>query len=156
VPRVRVIGCGNPDAGDDAVGVVAARRLRERVPADVEVVVAPTALHVLDRMRDVEQVILVDATRTAGRARPAGTLVRAEAGPEGLPVELRSSLSSHGLGLGEAVGLASVLGEGARVVFLGLEAGDVRAGAGLSPPVEAALPVLVDAVVAEIAAGGRT
>jgi hydrogenase maturation protease len=151
VPRVRVIGCGNPDAGDDAVGLLATDRVRDRVPEDVEVVTAPTALHVLDLLEGAASVILVDATRTAGEERPAGTLVRVEAGPDGLPA-LRSSLSSHGVGLAEAIGLAAALGDGPRVVFLGVEVGDVRMGAGLSPVVEGALPGLVDAIVDEVAA----
>ncbi len=156
MPRVRVIGCGNPDAGDDAVGLVATDRVRDRVAPDVEVVTAPTALHVLDLLEGARSVILVDAARTAGGERPPGTIVRAEAGPDGLPVGLRSSLSSHGLGLAEAIGLAAALGGGPRVVFLGVEVGDVRAGRGLSPAVEGALAGLVDAIVDEAAAEEAT
>ena len=38
-PRVRVIGCGNPEAGDDAAGLARRRAARDAlVPADVEVV----------------------------------------------------------------------------------------------------------------------
>jgi hydrogenase maturation protease len=149
VPRIRVIGCGNPDAGDDAVGLVATERARDRLPSDVEVVAAPTALHVVDLLEGAEAVILVDAMRTAGGGRAPGTLVREVGRADGLPVALGSSLSSHGLGLGEAVGLAGALGAEARVVFLGLEVADVRAGRGLSDAVADALPSLVDAIVEE-------
>jgi hydrogenase maturation protease len=151
-----VIGCGNPDAGDDAVGLVATDRVRDRVSGDVEVVTAPTALHVLDLLEGARSVILVDGTRTTGDERPPGTLVRAEAGPEGLPVTLRSTLSSHGVGLAEAVGLAAALSTGPRLVFLGLEVGDVRVGRGLSSAVEGALPRLVDAIVDEVDAVGSS
>jgi hydrogenase maturation protease len=154
VPRVRIVGCGNIDAGDDAAGLVAVDRVRSLVPPDVDVVTAPTALHVLDLLEGVDSVLLVDAMRTSGRGREPGHVVRAESGPEGLPATLRSSLSSHGLGLAEAVGLAAALGPVPRVVFLGVEVGDVRAGRGLSSAVDAALPSLVDAIVRE--AGGGT
>jgi hydrogenase maturation protease len=154
VPRVRIVGCGNPDAGDDAAGLVAVDRVRSLVPPDVDVVTAPTALHVLDLLEGVDSVLLVDAMRTTGGGREPGHVVRVESGPEGLPATLRSSLSSHGLGLAEAVGLAAALGPVPRVVFLGVEVGDVRAGRGLSPAVDAALPVLVAAIVRE--AGGGT
>ena len=154
MPRVRIVGCGNPDAGDDAAGLVAVDRARSLVPPDVDVVTAPTALHVLDLLEGVDSVLLVDAMRTTGDGREPGHVVRAESGPDGLPVTLRSSLSSHGLGLAEAVGLAAALGPVPNVVFLGVEVGDVRAGRGLSPAVEAALPALVDAIVRE--AGGGT
>ena len=124
--------------------------------SDVEVVTAPTALHVLDLLDDAATVVLVDAMRTAGTARSPGEVVRAESGADGLPVALRSSLSSHGLGLAEAVGLAAALGPVPRVVFLGVEVGDVVAGNGLSPAVDAALPALVEAIVREAGAGTET
>ena len=117
-------------------------------------VTAPTALHVLDLLDGAGTVVLVDAMRTTDGARDPGAVVRAESGPDGLPATLRSSLSSHGLGLAEAVGLAAALGPVPRVVFLGVEVGDVRAGRGLSPAVDAALPALVEAIVRE--AGGGT
>ena len=154
MPRVRIVGCGNLDAGDDAAGLVAVDRVRSLVPSDVEVVTAPTALHVLDLLEGADNVLLVDAMRTSGGGREPGRVVRAESGPEGLPTTLRSSLSSHGLGLAEAVSLAAALGPVPRVVFLGVEVGDVRAGRGLSSAVDAALPSLVDAIVRE--AGGGT
>ena len=156
MPRVRIVGCGNPDAGDDGAGLVAVERVRSLVPSDVEVVTAPTALHVLDLLEGVDSVLLVDAMRTTEGGREAGHVVRAESGPDGLPVALRSSLSSHGLGLAEAVGLAAALGPVPNVVFLGVEVGDVRAGRGLSPAVEAALPALVEAIVREARGGTGT
>ena len=150
--RIRVIGCGNPDAGDDAAGLAVARSVRERAPADVEVVEARDPLRVLDLLDDVERVVVVDAVRTAGGTRPAGSLVRAEAGPEGLPASLRSSLSSHGLGIVETIGIAAAVGTATPIVFHGVEADTVEAGVGLSPSVRAALPELVAAVLAEVGA----
>ena len=143
--RVRVIGCGNPEAGDDAAGLVAVRAARARLPADVQVV-------------DADAVVIVDAVRAHSGARVAGTLVRAVGDPDGLPAELHGAISSHGIGLAEAVGLAAALGPLPLVVFLGLEADDLTAGHGLSPAVAEALPALVDAIVDEAAAlaGSRT
>jgi hydrogenase maturation protease len=149
---VRVIGCGNPDAGDDALGLLAVRRARDRLPPDVEVVEAAVALHVLDLLDGADAAVVVDAVRTPGGTRDPGTLVRAEATIDGLPVDVRSSLSSHGLGLAEAVGLAAAVGPVPRLVFLGLEVGDVRIGESLSPAVAEAMPELVDTLVAEVLA----
>ena len=156
MPRVRIVGCGNPDAGDDAAGLVAVDRVRSLVPSDVDVVTAPTALHVLDLLDGAGTVVLVDAMRTTDGARDPGAVVRAESGADGLPATLRSSLSSHGLGLAEVVGLAAALGPVPRVVFLGVEVGDVRAGRGLSPAVDAALPAFVEAIVLEAGDGTGT
>jgi hydrogenase maturation protease len=150
--RVRVIGCGNPEAGDDAVGLVAVGLARRRLPPEVEVVEAGVALRVLDLLEDVDAVVIADAVRAPSGGREVGELVRAVGDPDGLPAELRSALSSHGLGIAEAVGLAGAMGPLPRVVFLGVEADDLTAGHGLSPAVAAALPALVDAVVEEVAA----
>jgi hydrogenase maturation protease len=152
ISRVRVIGCGNPEAGDDAVGLLAVGLARRRLPPAVEVVEAGSALRVLDLLEDVDAVVIVDAVRAPSGGREAGALVRAVGDPDGLPAELSGALSSHGLGIAEAVGLAAAMGPLPRVVFLGVEADDLTAGHGLSPAVAAALPALVDALVEEVAA----
>jgi hydrogenase maturation protease len=149
--RVRVIGCGNPDTGDDAAGLVAlheAHAALEAIPG-VEVVEAATPLALVHLLEEIDAALIVDAVRTPGGGRAPGALVRVEVGPGGLAAEVRSSLSSHGLGLAEAIGLAAALGESPRIVFLGVEAVDVTAGHGLSPAVEAAIPVLAGRIVAE-------
>ena len=150
--RVRVIGCGNPDAGDDAAGLVAlneARAALEAIPG-VEVVEAAAPLALVHLLEGVDAAVVVDAVRRTPRGGHApGALVRAEAGPEGLPAEVRSSLSSHGLGLAEAIGLAAALGESPRIVFLGVEGADATAGHGLSQAVRAAIPRLAGQIVSE-------
>ena len=150
--RVRLIGCGNPDAGDDAVGLLVVDALRARVPDGVEVVRAGPAVRVLELLDGVDAAVVVDAVRAPGGGRAPGTLVRVEAGPDGLPAELRNSLSSHGLGLAEAVGLAAAVGGAPRIVFHGVEAVDVTVGATPSVAVAAALPRLEDAVLADLVA----
>ncbi len=150
-PRVRVIGCGNPDAGDDALGLVAVREAHaalEAIPG-VEVVEAGAAVNLVHLLEGVDAAVVVDAVRTPRGDRAPGEFVRAEAGAEGLPAEIRWSLSSHGFGLAEAVGLAAAVGARPRIVFLGLEVEDVTAGHPLSPRVSAALAALVARIVAE-------
>ncbi len=149
---VRVIGCGNPDAGDDAAGLLVAAALRDRVPDGVDVVLAGPAVRVLDLLDGVDVAVVIDAVRSPTGGRAPGTLVRAEAGPDGLPAELRNSLSSHGFGLAEAVGLAAAVGSAPRVVFHGVEAADVTVGAPPSEAVRAALPALEAAVLADVVA----
>jgi hydrogenase maturation protease len=149
--RVRVIGCGNPEAGDDAVGLLAVGLARRRLPPEVEVIEAGVALQVLDLLDDVEAVVIADAVRSPTGGRAPGALVRAVGDPDGLPAELGNALSSHGLGLADAVGLAAVLRPLPRVVFLGVEVEDLTAGRGLSPAVATSLPALVDALVDEVA-----
>lgn len=148
---IRVIGVGSPDGGDDAAGLLAARAVRQRVGPEVDVVEAASPLRVVDLLEGADVAIVVDAVRTGGGGRPRGTLVRAEAdGAGALAADLRSCLSSHGLGLAEALGLAAALGALPRVVLHGVEVGTVETGASLSPEVRAAMPALVDAVVASV------
>jgi hydrogenase maturation protease len=145
--RRRVIGCGNPEAGDDALGILAVRAARSRLPPEVEVVEAGAAVRLIDLLDDVDAVVIVDAVRSGGERGPVGTLVRAEATSDGLSAKLRGTMSSHGLSVADSVGLAATLGPLPRITFLGLEAGPMEPGIGLSPAVRAALPVLVEAVV---------
>lgn len=147
--RVRVIGCGSPEAGDDALGLMAVRAARERIPEAVETIEAGTAARVIDLLEDVDAVVLVDAVRSVGVETDGGLIRLVAAGSEVL-MGVRTSLSSHGLGLAEVLGLASAVGPLPRVVFLGLEADHTTMGSGLSPHVAAGLPELVDAVVAEV------
>jgi hydrogenase maturation protease len=149
--RVRVIACGNPQAGDDALGLLAAEAVRRRVPDDVEVVEAGPATRVLELLDGTEVAIVIDAVRAPDGARTPGTLVRAEGDGDGLPAELRGSLSSHGLGLAEAVGLAAALGHAPRVIFHGVEAAGVEMGSPVSDAVTAAMPALLDAVLTDVA-----
>ena len=118
----------------------------------VEVVEAGPASKVLDLLDGVDAVVLVDAVRTSDGGRQPGELVRAEAGPSGLPAAIGSSLSSHGFGVADAVALAAALGRMPRVVFFGVEAAGVTMGQRLSPEVENALPQLVARIVEEAAA----
>ena len=147
---IRVIGCGNPDAGDDAAGLIVAEEIDARAPENVDVVRARDPLRLLDLLDDVERVIVVDAVRSGSGARTPGTLVRIEVGPDGSPAALRSSLSSHGLGLVETIGLAAAVGDLPPIVFHGVEAGALAAGSDLSDDVRAALPALIDAVLADV------
>ena len=148
--RVRVIACGNPQAGDDALGLVAAEAVRRRVPDDVEVVEAGPATRVLELLDETAVAIVVDAVRAPDGDRAPGTLVRTEGDGDGLPAELRGSLSSHGLGLAEAIGLAAALGHAPRVIFHGIEAAGVEMGSPISDAVTAAIPALLEAILADV------
>ena len=131
----RVIGIGQPFAGDDDVGREVARRLRAHgVPADE----AADGAGLLALLAGARRVIVVDAAVGAG---PAGT-VRVLA-PGELPPPERS-MSSHGLSVAEALALAQVLHRGleVRVVAIAI-APPSGLGAGLSPEAAGAVDVAV-------------
>jgi hydrogenase maturation protease len=131
-----VIGLGNAARGDDAAGLIAARRLN-----GVEHEGDPLAL--LDVWDGAESVVVIDAVRSG--AVP-GTIHRFDAA-EPLPAALRSSTSTHAVGLAEAVELARALGRlPARLTVYGIEGERFEAGTGLTPAVSAAVEAVVDAV----------
>jgi hydrogenase maturation protease len=137
-----VIGLGNEFRHDDAAGLVAARRLRERGMAAEEH--EGDLVTLIDRWKGADGVILIDAISSG--AAP-GTLHRLDVSASPFPRELFKS-STHALGLTEAVELSRTLGTlPARVLVFGVEAGDFTAGVGLSEEVERALSSLVEEVV---------
>jgi hydrogenase maturation protease len=150
---IRVICCGNPDAGDDAAGLLVARMARDALAGrrDVEVVEAGPSVKVLDLLNGAAGAVVVDAVRPTRSSRRPGRIVRARVGPEGFPAELRSFLSSHGIGLADVIGLAVALGRTRRLVVLGVEVDDITVGHPLSEAVAKALPDLVEAIRSEVA-----
>lgn len=144
---MRVVGVGS-GSGDDAVGLLAVRAARaelERLGVEVREVGA--GVHLLDLLQDADAVIVVDAVLAEGLE--PGAIVRVEAGSAGLSTEIRSALSSHGIGVAEALALAAAMSEPPRVVLLGVGLADARAGAPPSDRVLASVRELKARVVAE-------
>jgi hydrogenase maturation protease len=138
-----VIGLGNEFRHDDAVGLILARRLRERgVPAKEH---EGDLTILMDRWKRDDGLILIDAVISG--AAP-GTVHRLDVSAAPLNREVFKS-STHALGLADAVELSRTLGTlPARVFVFGVEVRDLSAGVGLSPEVEGALPALLEEVLA--------
>ena len=137
--RVRVVGVGNALRGDDAVGLIVARRLRERTAIDVlELSGEPAEL--LEALGDgVEQVVLVDAVSSGA---PPGTIHRLDASQAALAVD--GCTTTHGLGLAETIELGRALERlPSRLLVIGIEGRSFELGAPLSPAVARAADALV-------------
>mgnify|MGYP003349290964 CR=1 FL=1 len=105
---VVVIGVGNPDRGDDAAGREVVRRLSADAAKNVRFIEADgEASNLLAYLDGASTAFLVDACVSGA---PAGTVRRIDLAKEGLP-RARYGLSSHGLGLAEALELAQALGQ---------------------------------------------
>jgi hydrogenase maturation protease len=136
-PERLVIGLGNASRGDDAAGLVAARRL-----GGLEHEGDPLAL--LDLWEGAELALVIDAVSSGSEP---GTIHRFDVGAGPLPVRMRSSTSTHAVGLAEAIELARALGRlPARLTVYGIEGERFGVGTALTPAVEAA----VNAVVREV------
>ncbi len=135
--RIVVIGVGNPDRGDDAAGRLVARQLRGMLPAKIEVAEhdgeATALLALLD---GADCAILIDACMSGGEP---GAVRRFNVSAKPLP-EARFNLSTHGVGLGEAVELARALGQlPPCVIVYAIEARAFNLGAPPSPAVADAI-----------------
>jgi hydrogenase maturation protease len=147
-----VIGVGNRDRGDDALGLEVARRLKDRLPQGVALLESDGDLAgILDAWTGRRLTLVVDAA-SAGVA--PGTTRRFEAHRRPLPVSLRRD-STHGFGLAEVVELGRALGKlpGTLIVYA-VEGHRFERGRALSPAVEAALPDVVDRLLGELEAAG--
>ena len=145
--KLLVIGLGNPDRGDDAVGAMIARSLAGRLPEGTTVRErAGDMLSLIDDWSAFDAVICVDAAAPAGNP---GRIHRLDAAVDALEPDFAFA-SSHAYGLAEAVALARQLGLAPRdLIVYAVEGMSFDAGAPLTAPVAAALQPTADRVVEE-------
>lgn len=140
---VRIIGCGNRERGDDAVGLFVADRLRESgVEAEAYSGDPVGLMHLWDSSDDV---LLVDAVRT-------GASLGAVYLWDGLQPHLAGSCptSSHGLDVVQAIELARALHRLPKQLRIcGIEGREFSVGAEISTPVLQAGGAVVNAVLRE-------
>ena len=131
--------------GDDAVGLLVARQLRQTIGDRAEVIEAEMAgVNIVELMRGASVAIMIDAAQSGQRP---GTVHRLDASTEPIAVRMHSP-SSHALGLSEALELARVMGVlPETVIVYGIEVGNTEAGQPLSPPVAKALDEVVGLVI---------
>ncbi|MFO7741406.1 MAG: hydrogenase maturation protease [Anaerolineae bacterium] len=146
---VLVLGLGNPLRGDDGVGPRVIAELEDHgLPEGIETLDAGTGgLDLLHVMEDHERIVIVDAAEIG---KESGQFVRFTP-DEVLLVESGGRFSLHHAGLAEILALTRALNRPLPpVVMFGVQPEDIGWGQGLSPKVEAGLPTLIDAVLAEI------
>jgi len=149
---VVVIGIGNEFRRDDGVGPLVVGELRALVPGGVRLAVSDgEPVRLLEEWEGAKLAVVIDAVLRSGAAGPAPgrtfrlELDRAAAGPA-------AGVSSHGLGLGDAISLARVLDMlPERLIVHAVEITDCGFGAGLSPAVAAAVPAVAAAVLGDLA-----
>jgi len=148
---VVVIGIGNEFRRDDGAGPAAVERLRGRVPDHVRLVVSEgEPADLLEAWTGAGLAIVVDAVGGAGSPGRLHRLVAVGGAVPGLDAA-GADASTHGLGLGTAVGLSRALGRmPAALVVHAVEGCDFGHGRGLSPAVGAAIDDLAAAVLADV------
>jgi hydrogenase maturation protease len=153
-PCIRVIGVGNAMRGDDAVGLMVARRMQTEPMPHVMVLEAHgDGTSLLQEWQDAHTVILIDAVHA--EALP-GTVYRLEPLRQPLPRQL-FSCSTHAFGVAEAIALAQVLQQlPAHLVVYGVTGKTFQVGDDLSAEVAQAVPRVVACVLDEIRALQQT
>ena len=146
--RSVVIGIGNPDRGDDAVGRAVTQWLHGKMSPDVEVIEQEGEMtSLLACIEDVSSAYLIDACSAGG---PAGRVLRFDVAAAPLPYGT-FNMSTHGPGLAEAIELARALDQlPARCIVYAVEAQSFEQGAPLSAPVRAAVAAVGEQVREEI------
>jgi hydrogenase maturation protease len=148
---IKLIGVGNAWRGDDAAGLMVARRLRQENLPVVKISESPgTGSALSDAWQDAARVIVVDAI-VSGAA--PGTIYRFDARDPAATFPVSWSPSSHGWGLSEALALGKVFQNLPPVLIIyGIEGENFAIGDGLSPDVAAAIPEVTRRIAQEIRA----
>ena len=146
---VVVIGVGNPDRGDDGVGLEVVGRLEGGVPDGVRLVrlSGADAAGIMEAWSGAVRAIVVDAM-VSGAA--PGTVARFDAAAGPLPAGVRLA-STHAMGAAEALELGRALGRLPQsLTVYGVEGATFSAGAGLSPEVAAAVEAAACRIIEEV------
>jgi hydrogenase maturation protease len=149
LPRTLVIGLGNPLRGDDGVGVRVIQQLASvQLPPDVEVMDGGTqGLGIVNAFEGRQRVILVDATDMGASPGCVARFTLEQA----LLIGADEHLSIHAAGLRDALLLAQALDMlPDELVVFGVQPANTEWRTGLSSAVEAVLPHLVAALLAEM------
>lgn len=138
--RARIVGVGQPVAGDDGVGPAVVEHLRRTgVPGIVDLTCAPDAVALIALLEGVDPVVIVDAVVDDVEAGRVLVLT-----PEMLRSAMPALLSTHGITVAQAIELARRLAphtvaQGIRLVGVTIERPRAY-GTALSPEVAAAVP----------------
>ncbi len=146
---VLILGIGNILLRDEGIGVRVVESLgRRELPPGVEVLDGGTAgADLVDLVADRRKVIIVDAV-DAGM--PPGTILRMA--PSDLAPDPGELLSLHQVGIVESLHMAAQLHcSPQEVVIIAVQPRTIRPGLELSDDLQAALPKVVQVVLAELA-----
>ncbi len=146
--RTLVLALGNPIRSDDGVGIVALQRLEEdpRVPPSVDLLEGGTkGLELVSYIAGMSRLLVLDAVDVG--AVP-GTIVCIQGRELG---SLPGKGNVHDLALADVLNALRLLGqEPQEIVLLGVQPGTTELGTSLSRSVHSSLPLLVEAVIAQL------
>lgn len=140
-----VLGLGNILRGDDGFGVRVVEAVGQMsLPRDVRVQEGGTGgITILQMIEGFRRVIVVD---TVDAGLPVGSVIKTTVEEDQLTEE-NAQCSLHSAGLATALRLGAALGGHPPVTLIGVQGHEFGWGSGLSEPVAAALPKVIEMVV---------
>lgn len=149
IPRkILVVGLGNPDRGDDAVGVIVAQELAGRLPADVALLLRSSdMLSLIEDWAGFDALVCVDAAAAMG---VPGRIHRIDLTADELPPNV-SFTSCHAFSLIDAIRLARTLQRAPQdIIVYAVEGCCFDGGAPVTVAVAAAATEVACHVIAEV------
>ena len=143
---ILIIGIGNIFRGDDAAGLAAAGRLRDRQLPGVQVLEMDGDITALaEAWQGAQRVVVIDAVTSKA---PAGAIFRFAAHAKPLPKKMFATCCScHAFGVAHQIEMARALNQlPPCLIVYGIEGKDFTLGSKLSPAVQQALPRLVEQI----------
>jgi len=146
--RTLILGLGNPILSDDAVGLLVARSLFERIGGeDVDLIEAATSgLQAVQLLSRYDRAVIIDSIQDEAKVGEVRRLEVDELGTSPLH-------SSHGGGLGQAVRLAQQLGMRLPdpLLVYAIAVADLHTFAErLTPELERALPSMTQQIASDL------
>lgn len=145
---ILLIGVGNEQRGDDAIGLLAARRIQAMNLPGVSVVECRgESGDLIERWKNAQTVFLIDAVRSG---KTLGTLHRWDVSKEPIPADI-FAVSSHSFGVGQAIELSRVLHQlPPTLIVYGIESSHFDRQAGVSPELAVSLEETVHRIHSDL------
>lgn len=143
-----IIGVGNEYRGDDAVGLLVARRLKELPLPHTQIIEASgEGAALMEAWKDASAVILIDAVQSG---ESAGTIHRIDALTQTIPQKF-FRYSTHAFSVAEAIEMARALNQlPPRLLLYGIEGKNFAAGTELSAEVRNAAEEVARQILDEL------
>jgi hydrogenase maturation protease len=146
--KVLLIGIGNEYRSDDGIGLVIARKIRERVHLSVSVKEeSGEGAALMEAWQGCENVIIVDVVSSG--AMP-GTIFTIDANKEKVPIKF-FHYSTHAFSVAEAIELARAMKTlPLKLLIYGIEGVDFSAGVNISHVVQESAKQVVEQILKKL------
>lgn len=130
-----IIGIGNEFRGDDAVGIIIARKLKKDFPTLEIIEFQQTELDLIDYFKRFKSVVLIDAISSTESKK--GTIEKFIIDQD-FEFSRLNYFSSHSISLGEILGIAKIMNSlPNKLVIIGINASNFQMGTQISFDIEA-------------------